>query len=135
MALNCKGIISLPIKLTVSFLIISLMVPPMVMAVDNIQQDIDRREMATVAVHLADWIDRTGAKGSGYSTHIDLSIPSGGYIMLGGNEGYVVRVYMGDNQVDRVILDSPVLGNDIVLYGDVILEMRGFDYGVEVKEI
>lgn len=135
MALTRKGIISLPIKLTVSFLIISLMVPPMVMAVENIQQDIDRREMSSAAEHLADWIDRTGTKGSGYLTHMDLSIPSGGYLMIGGNEGYVIRIFVGDNQVDRVILDSPVLGNDTVLYGDVILEMKGFDYGVEVREI
>lgn len=118
-----RGIISLPIKLTVSFLIIALMVPAMMSAVDTISEDIDARKLLDAAEILGDRIDKVGSEGPGYRTTLILEIPDSGYLEVGGSEGRVVRAISEGHQVGRVLLSSPVTGDTLYLEGYVILSI------------
>jgi len=132
-----KGVISMPIKLTVSFMIIALMVPPMFSMVEGIRDDIVREELSEVVRDLSDQIDKAGRKGSGYSMHMDLSIPGDSYLVLGLDDGLSVRMYIGGEQVGRMLLNTPVVCGETVLYGDVILELSADPEGggVVVREL
>ncbi len=127
----------MPIKLTVSFMIIALMVPPMFSLVDGIREDIVREELSETVQDLSDQIDKVGRKGGGYSMHLELSIPGDSHLVLGADEGLTVLMYVGDEQVGRCILNTPVVCDETVLYGDVILELSvdPDGRGVAVREL
>ena len=130
-----KGVISLPIKLTVSVLIIALTVPPMLSLVEGIREDIADGELSDVADQLAEHIDRVGMKGTGYRMHLDLTIPKDSHLMIGCDHGMTVRMYRNDIQVGKVLLDTPVISGEMMLYGDVLLELGSEPEGVTVSEI
>ncbi len=127
--------VSLPIKLTVSFMIIAMMVPPMMGLIENIQEDIEVKQITSVAEDLATTVDMVGTKGPGYMSHEDIVIPSNCHLEIGGEESMVIRAFLDDEQVGRALLDYPVTGPDMDLFGDVILEISRTDSGVEVREI
>lgn len=129
-----KGVLSLPIKLTVSFLIISLMVPPMMTLVDNIQDEIDTEEISFVAEDLKDAVSRTYGKSPSYRTHVELEIPSGCHLEVGGSEGMVIRMFVDDEHVGNVAMNVRIL-SESVLYGAVLLELSNGDGGVVVREL
>ena len=121
----------------VSFLIISMMVPTVMALVGTVQDGMELSELTEAAERLGDSIDRVGSRGQGYSAHVDISIPNTGYLEVGGDEGYVIRIFQGDSQAGRVLLRHPVCGADAVLFGDVILEMSNDPdgNGVVVREL
>lgn len=132
-----KGVIGLPVKLTVSFLIIALMVPPMISAADEIRRDVSETEVMAVAEDLAKRISEVSSRGIGYRTHADITVPDGCRLILGGDDPTGLRVFDGDRRMGRLILAYPVFGNELVLSGPVLLEL-GNDPGgesVTVKEI
>jgi hypothetical protein len=128
-----KGVISLPIKLTVSFLIISLMVPPLMIAVDSIRSDIDSNEMTEAAEELADRISKVNGRGISYKTHVEISIPKDGYLVIGGDEAKVIRIYVDGRLVGRTLMAVPVAGAEKVLHGDVLLELSNDPGGLAVR--
>ena len=132
-----KGILALPIKLTVSFLIIALMVPATMSAVDTISEDIDARKLLDAAEILGDRIDKVGSEGPGYRTTFILEIPDSGYLEIGGAEGRVVRAMSDGHQVGRVLLSSQVTGDILYLEGYVILSIHNDPdgEGVAVEEL
>ncbi len=132
-----KGVFGLPIKLTVSFLIIALMVPPMLAAVDDIRRGMDDSELLEVAEDLADRLSKVGTRGIGYRTHADILIPDHGYLVLGGGDPTGLRVFGENGLVSRVMLSVSVSGGEIVLSGSVLLELGNSDDGesVTVKEL
>ena len=132
-----KGVIGLPIKLTVSFLIIALMVPPMLATVDDIRRGMDDSELMDIAEDLADRLSKVSTRGIGYRTHADLLIPDHGYLVLGGDDPTGIRVFHERGLVGRVMLSVPVSGDEIVLSGSILLELGNSEDGesVTVKEL
>ena len=130
-----KGIISMPIKLIVSFLIISLMVPPIVSMAEDIRDEIDDTSIMDSAGILKDRISKVHSKGSEFRMQTDLEIPKNGHLEIGGEEGMVIRVYKDDDHIGNVILDCCIVCDDTVLYGDVILRISNCPGGVEVREL
>lgn len=121
----------------VSFLILSLMVPTVMALVGTVQEGMELSELTEAAERLGDSIDRVGSRGHGYSAHEEISIPGTGYLEVGGEEGYVIRIFQGESQAGRVLLRHPVYGPDTVLFGDAILEMSNDPdgRGVVVSEL
>jgi len=119
-----KGIISLPIKLTVSFMIIALMVPGIMNTVDIINEDVETRQLVAAADILGDQIDRVGSKGPGYKVSLMLDIPDHGYLEIGGAEGTAIRAMSEGHQVGRVFVSSPVTGSTMSLGGAVFLSIH-----------
>lgn len=132
-----KGVIGLPIKLAVSFMILALMVPPIMSAAGSIQQEIGEKGPISAAEELSERIEKVSMKSLGYRTHMELEIPGDSYLAIGGQEGHVIRVFVGGGQVSRVLLDTPVIGDELFLYGNCLLEIGNTPdgQGVMVKEI
>ena len=130
-----KGVISLPIKLMVSFLIISLMVPTLMATVDNVQGEMDNREMFDIAEELRSQMSKVSSRGSSFVLQTELRIPSNGHIVVGGEDGRIISIYKHDDHIGNIYTDFMVANEKIVLYGDVLLQIYNSDEGVVVKEI
>lgn len=130
-----KGIISLPIKLMISFLILSLMVPPMMSAVDSIQETVEEDRAVESAEELSEAVLKVSFRTAGYKIHKELDVPGDTYLAIGGTEGHAIRVYKDGIQVARVLMDVPIKGDESFIAGGCILELTSVPGGVEVREI
>jgi hypothetical protein len=128
-----KGVIGLPVKLAVSFMIVALMVPSVIMAVDDIQEGIESRNLTASGEKLAARIADVSHRNDGYLAHMELSVPGEGYLEIGGDEGYCIRVMKDGKQIGRVLTETPIISSRIVLSGDMILELRNSSSGVTVE--
>ncbi len=130
-----SGVISLPIKLTVSFMILALMVPPIVSSVDNIQDSMENDKLTSCGAELASVLDGLGSKGPEYKTWRQFEVPDGGCLIVGGDDGHIVRVLKEGELIDAVLLKRPVIGDETALSGSFILEMSNGTDGISVREI
>ena len=130
-----KGVVGLPIKLAVSFLILALMVPPIMSSIDTIRDDVEEGGLKAAAEELGDLIDLVGSKGTGYEMSHKLDLPDGVCLTVGGTEGHLIRASLNDDIVTRVLLDRPVCSDEINLCGTVIIELSSDQNGVNVREL
>jgi hypothetical protein len=129
-----KGIISLPIRLMLSFVIISLMVPPVMGLVDSIHEDMGAQELSSIAEGLRVQIDKVGSKSPGFRSIYEMDIPSGSHLEI-GEEGLTIVLFIEDRKVGTVICNHTVVGDRTVLYGDTLLELVSTGDGVAVREL
>ncbi len=130
-----KGVVGLPIKLAVSFLILALMVPPIMSSIDTIRDNTEDGNLKAVAEELGDLIDLVGGKGTGYRMNHKMDLPDGVSLTVGGTEGHLVRASLNDDIVNRVLVDRPVCSDEITLCGTVIIEISSDQNGVIVREL
>ena len=130
-----EGVIGLPIKLAVSFMILALMVPPIISSVGNIQGSMEEGRLTACGEELADMLESLGSKGPGYRTWQQLDVPEGGGLAIGGDEGRIIRVLSNGELIDTLLLRYPVIGTETILSGSVILEISNGTEGVSVREI
>ena len=130
-----RGVIGLPIKLTVSFLILALMVPPILSTVENIQDGMDDEKIRSSAEELAEAIDLVGSKGPNYKVFREIDVVEGGCLTVGGDDGYLVRGSFGEETICTILLSRPVLGEEISLFGNILIEISNGPEGVMVKAI
>lgn len=130
-----KGVVGLPIKLAVSFLILALMVPPIMSSIDTIRDDAAEGNLKAVAEELGDLIDLVGGKGTRYKMNHKMDLPDGVCLTVGGTEGHLVRASLNGDIVTRVLLDRPVCSDEIALCGTVIIEISSDQNGVNVREL
>lgn len=130
-----SGVISLPIKLTVSFMILALMVPPIMSSVGNIQNSMENDRLTSCGEELAGMLDSLGSKGPEYRTWRQFEVPDGGCLTVGGDDGHIIRVLKEGEIIDTVLLKRPVIGAETVLSGSFILEMSNGTDGISVRNI
>lgn len=130
-----SGVISLPIKLTVSFMILALMVPPIMSSVGNIQDSMENDRLTSCGEELAGMLDSLGSKGPEYRTWRQFEVPDGGCLTVGGDDGHIIRVLKEGEIIDTVLLKRPVIGAETVLSGSFILEMSNGTDGISVRNI
>ncbi len=138
MIVSRKGIISLPVRLTVSLLIIALMVPPISALTDSIQDGIGEQEAFRAAEELRENISFVNSRGPSYVMHKEMYIPDSCHLVLGGEQKNSIRVYADDEFVGIVLMDAAVCGDELILYGDVIIELSntaGEEQMVAVREL
>ncbi len=130
-----KGMVSLPLKLSISFLIIALMVPPILVVADNIHESMDEGDIRAEAELLSETVSKLGMKNLGSTIVIKMSIPKSGHMCIGGDDGRIVRLYHDDDLIGRVILSTPIVNDEVLISGSVILELENTEFGVEVHEL
>lgn len=130
-----KGVIGLPIKLTISFMILALMVPPILSSVENIQENMEHERSSECADELANALNSLGTKGPGYRIWHQFDIPDNISLAVGGDDGHIIRILYDGETIDTLLLNRPVIGTETVLSGPVILEMSITSDGVSVREI
>jgi len=138
MRISRGGVISIPIKLAVSLMIIVLMVPPISALAESIQDDIQERELHDAADDLKGRICQVYSKGPSYVTHTEIIIPDGCHLAIGGEQSTSIRMYRNGELAGWLITDVPVGGDELVMSGSVLLEISndiGDTQQVMVREI
>ena len=130
-----SGVIGMPIRLAVSFMIVALMVPPVMGMVDNIKEDISARGLSDAADDLAVMVDSVGNMGVGYTVRAEFTVPDEGYLMIGGDDGMVVRIHVDGRQVGRSVMDHTILGPEKAIQGRCLIQLCNTENGVEVTEL
>lgn len=133
--------IGLPVKLAVCLLVIGLMTPVVMDAMEDADTETSLMNLRTEAMVLADAIGDVYYGGVESSVSLSLSVPPGQSIEAGGDgaEAYTLRLLDDGENVDVVYLDRPVvpvLNDTVSLSGvcDVVLRCTVLDglYGVEI---
>lgn len=101
----------MPLKLMVSFLIISLTLPTVGMMVSEVREDMSSQDVAAETDLIEECIYRTYRSGLGATESVTVDIPSGRSILLGGTgvDAHTIRVCLDGEVVHTVSLDrAPV---------------------------
>ncbi len=137
-----SGVLSIPVKLMVCFLVIGLMTPILMDCVKTADEEIAVSGIRSEAIGLKDGITDAYYKG-GTTVFVDVSLEPGHALIVGGDgiDGYAIRLAIDGEVVDRLYLESPsvrVLGGELTIEGDAVVKAalcRGEDgsYGVKVE--
>lgn len=120
--------IDLPVKLAVCFLVLGLMVPVVIDVVDDADSEMSVYDLRRDAALLEDAIHR--AYSDGTVTSIELDIPRGQSLIVGGDGGneYILRLAVDGETVETSFIDSPmvaVIGGITEISGDVVVRIDG----------
>lgn len=120
--------IDLPVKLAVCFLVLGLMVPVVMDVVDDAGSEMSVYDLRMDAALLEDAIHR--AYSDGTVTSIELDIPRGQSLIVGGDGGneYIIRLAVDGETVETSFIDSPmvaVIGGITEISGDVVVRIDG----------
>lgn len=133
-----RGIIGMPVKLAVCILVLGLMVPLVLDAVEDAEDEISSYGILQEAESLRDAIQRAYFQDCTVTHEVDL--PSGRSISVGGSDGtgYVLRLLVDGEQVGTVSLGAAqTLSDGIVISGHMTVRLNATvdadgNYGVEV---
>ena len=103
--------IGMPLKLMVSFLIISLVLPSVGMMVSEVREDLSSQDLDAETDRIVECIYRTYRSGTGATESVTVDIPPGGSILIGGTgiDSHTVRVCHEGEVVETIGLDrAPV---------------------------
>ena len=128
-----KGIMSLPVKLMVIMIVISLSVPLLTnalndnqesMACSEMQHEAERFKNAAVLAHFA---------GNGCSRTVEIDLPAGCEMSVGGEGGdaYSIRLIFNGDIVSTEYFDKPALKieQEMAFTGHVTLKLTSVDAG------
>lgn len=120
--------IDLPVKLAVCFLVLGLMVPVVMDVVDDADSEMSVYDLRRDAALLEDAIHR--AYSDGTITSIELDIPRGQSLIVGGDGGneYIIRLAVDGETVETSFIDSPmvaVIEGITEISGDVVVRIDG----------
>ncbi len=136
-----SGVMDLPIKLAVCFLVIGIMTPILLDSVERAEDGIELTEIREEALGLKEGICKAYYSG-GTTISVDISLGPGHSIAVGGNgaERYALRLISDGTEIDRMFLNSPpiqILGSEKILEGDMTIRLQaqkdeGGSYGVMI---
>ena len=122
-----RGIMSLPIKLAISFIIIGMALPPLVSMVEDLEEQRDLAELNDSCQELTDAMTRVYYSNAGDMTTFLMDVPSGGTLSVGGElpDCYAVRLLQDGNELGRVYLPNYAVAGDVLdITGSHYLKMR-----------
>lgn len=133
-----RGIIGMPVKLAVCILVLGLMVPLVLDAVEDAEDEMSSYGILQEAESLRDAIQRAYFQDCTVTHEVDL--PSGRSISVGESDGtgYVLRLLVDGEQVGTVSLGAAqTLSDGIVISGHMTVRLNATvdadgNYGVEV---
>lgn len=130
-----EGVISMPVKLMVSFLIIALMVPVITTTVENVQNGMEDKGMMDVAEQLSSSMSKVSSRNGGFILQVELDVPDNGHLVIGEGSGRTISVYRNDERISDIVTDFAVEGGPKVLYGNMLLQISNGENGVVVREL
>ena len=135
---NRKGIMSLPVKLMVTMLIITISLPLLSDVTQDSERDMASAEMEQEAMRFMNSAELALRSGNGSSRTVTLSLPAGCELVVGGegSDAFCVRaVYNGDT-VSRYYFDNPVLriSEEMTFTGKIVLMLTSDETG-DIPEI
>jgi hypothetical protein len=144
MKMNKKGVIGLPLRLAMTFLILSLSVPVVVYMVEDLRDDSDVALLRNEASKISDTVSKAYYSGEGGMFTVDISVKSDCVLTIGGEgkDAYSIGLFVGDTEVERIFLQRPsvkIVNECLDVSGDRTLQCQSVlingTYGVEVSII
>lgn len=104
-----SGVIGLPVRLAVCFLILGLMVPVVLDSTETAREEMSLKDLREQASALEDALQRAYSSGQVISLRMD--VPVGQSLAVGGDGGdaYTIRLVSDGVVVDRVITSNPTV--------------------------
>ena len=102
-----RGVLGMPVRLAVAVLVIATMTPILMGMVGSAEDVISVSEAEAEAGRLSDGISRAYYGGEGTVVSVELSIPLGQSLEIGGAEPYAIRILDGGKEVSKVYLERP----------------------------
>lgn len=138
-----KGVISLPIRLMLVVMIISVSLPIVCEALDENEKDISDIEMNREKERILDAMAAAHYSGTGSSRTVTVDVPSGCEIRIGGEgiDSMSVRSYHGGELTSTEYFERPDvrISEETVITGYMTLMLRSIDTdgvpGIEVSII
>lgn len=136
-----RGVLGMPVRLAVAVLVIATMVPVVLGMVGTAEDSIGSSELEREADRLRDGAARAYYGGEGTIVSVDLRLPPGASLGVGGDGGgrYVIRLIEDGEEVGRVYIDRPavpVLGPAAEVSGSVTVKLEAVTvdgvYGVRL---
>lgn len=137
-----KGVLGLPMRLAVAIIVVSVCVPSLAYAAESFRTDTDVSDAATEVEKMVDAADTVYYSGSGSVRTVDVSLPSGCEIVVGGDgaDAYTLRIIRGGNTEKTVYTERPAvkfLNGPVTVSGDSELRFECTSengvYGVKVS--
>ena len=129
--------LSMPVKLTVSFILIMVCVSTVSDIVPEAEDGIVMAQMESKAGDLHRYVSGMYYSNSGEAKTVYMSIPSSGCLMIGGegSDAYRIRIVVDDEVRSVVFLDRPAIAvrDTVVLSGDCTVTFVRTDDGVVVR--
>ena len=123
-----RGVIDIPVKLAVCFLILGLVVPVVIEAADDADMEVSMYSLRSQAFELEDAIHRAYSDGSVVSCRFE--IPRGQSLDVGGEgvNGYLLRLCVDGTVVESRFIDNPtvaVVGPEVTITGGATVVING----------
>lgn len=131
----------MPLKIAIAMLVIVTMTPLVMGMVDNAETSMSSVEAEGEAEELVEAIARAYYGGVGCEESVEVSLPDGESIEVGGDGAYryVVRILEGEAEIGRIHLNTPsvpVLSGTLRITGDCTVTVTCVSvdgvYGVSV---
>ena len=133
-----RGIMSLPIKLMVTALVITISLPLLTNVIDDSERDMATAEMDQEVVKFMKTAELAHRSGNGSSRMVSISLPAGCEICVGGegNDALCVRSVYNGEIVSKHYFETPVLKitEQMIFTGKVTLKLTSNEAG-DIPEI
>lgn len=106
-----KGVMDLPVKLAVVFLILSISVPVIANAVERNESISNEVVMDSEMARFSKAVAAAHYSGTGSTVTVMLDIPTGFEIRVGGDgsDSYSIRSYSGDSLISKRYMERPAV--------------------------
>jgi len=144
MRLDKKGVMGLPLRLAMAFLILSLSVPAVLYTVEDLKDDINVSILHREASKLSDALSQAYYSGEGGGCTVEISIKGDSRLTVGGEgkNAYSIGIFINDAEKERIYLQRPsvkIFGDPLDISGNRTLYCKGTIhngvYGVEVTTV
>ena len=128
-----RGVLDLPVKLLVVMIILALFLPIVSNAVESNEKSMMLSEMEQETGNIIDSVRATHFSGTGSGRHLDVSLPAGCEIVIGGSgtDAYSIRECYNGTEINTRYIESPAIkfGNSVTLTGNCSLTITSIGNG------
>ncbi len=144
MKMDRKGVIGMPVRLAMTFLVLALAVPVLMDSVEDYRAVTEASGLMVQAEAVSDTAEKTFYAGEGGAFTAEISVGHGNRLVIGGQgaDAYTIRMFCGNEDVGRLVMDRPavrIAGGGIAVSGEMTLLFECVDDGagcaVEVSVI
>jgi len=125
MRMNRKGMIGMPVRLAVTFLILAITVPLLMGLTDDLREDVEASDLAVQANIVSETAEKAYYAGIGSAFTANISVDHNSRLIIGGegSDAYAIRMIYGDKETGKIIMDRPLvkISNEISVSGVNVL--------------
>ena len=125
MRMNREGMIGMPVRLSVTFLILAITVPLLMGLTDDFREDVEASDLAVQADIISETAEKAYYAGIGSAFTANISIDHNSRLIIGGegSDAYAIRMICGDKETGKIIMDRPLvkISNEISVSGVNVL--------------